>query len=170
MKVEVIPYNPQWATDYRQEAIKIRTILKNNLVAIHHIGSTSVPYLEAKPIIDIMPVVKDINQIDSLNSSFEELGYECMGEFGIPGRRYFRKGGEFRTHQIHIFEESNIFDIQRHLAVRDYLRSHPIIASQYGKLKRELTLRFPTDIEGYCDGKDAFMKDLEAQALKWYLK
>lgn len=168
MEVKVVPYNPDWERMYRQESFCLRNILRNELVAIYHIGSTSVPGLAAKPIIDIMPVVKDINRIDRLNLEFERLGYECMGEFGISGRRYFRKGGDNRTHQMHVFQQDNRTDIDRHLAVRDYLRTHPSEAAHYGALKQGLALRFPHDIEGYCDGKDGFMKQLEAKALAWY--
>ena len=67
-----------------------------------------------------MPVVRDLAQVDACSVQFEALGYEVMGEFGIPGRRYFRKGGDERTHQIHIFQQDNRADIDRHLAVRDY--------------------------------------------------
>lgn len=170
MKVEVVSYNPKWELLYNQEANILSNILGSELVVIHHIGSTSVPNLAAKPIIDIMPIVKNIDKIDKLNPLFENVGYECMGEFGITGRRYYRKGGNQRTHQVHIFEEKDTFNIERHLAVRDYLRSYPKIAIEYEKLKRELALRFPTDIEAYCDGKESFVKSLESQSLKWYRK
>ena len=75
--------------------------------------------LKAKPVIDILPVVRDLEAVDALNRRFEAAGYECMGEFGIKGRRYYRKGGEERTHQIHIFAAANGKEIRRHLAFRD---------------------------------------------------
>ena len=90
-----------------------------------------------------------------------------MGEFGIAGRRYFRKGGDERTHQVHVFSADNVRDVERHLAVRDYLRAHADRAEAYGRLKRALAARFPSDIEAYCDGKDAFVKALERDALAW---
>lgn len=129
---------------------------------------TAVKGLAAKSIIDIMPVVTNISLVDKHNKEFVAIGYECMGEFGIEGRRYFRKGGDNRTHQIHIFEQSNHKDINRHIAVRDFLRTHPDIALEYGELKMELAYRFSEDIEGYCTGKDAFVKQLEKDALLWY--
>lgn len=138
------------------------------LVEVYHIGSTAVKGLAAKSIIDIMPVVTNISLVDKHNKEFVAIGYECMGEFGIEGRRYFRKGGDNRTHQIHIFEQSNHKDINRHIAVRDFLRTHPDIALEYGELKMELAYRFSEDIEGYCTGKDAFVKQLEKDALLWY--
>ena len=115
MNVIVTAYNPNWPALYEQEAQAIRQILGKELIAIHHIGSTSVPGLFSKQIIDLMPVVAHIEAVDPLSAQFEALGYEVMGEFGIPGRRYFRKGGDNRTHQIHIFEQSNQYDIIRTL-------------------------------------------------------
>lgn len=168
MLVTVIPHDERWETLFEAEAECLRAILGETLVAIYHIGSTAVPGLAAKPIIDIMPVVTDVTLVDAFNSPFEALGYECMGEFGIPGRRYFRKGSDHRTHHVHVFAQSNRADITRHLAVRDYLRTHPSAAEAYGRLKVDLAARFPEDIEGYCDGKDAFVKELERRALAWY--
>lgn len=168
--IEIVGYDPAWEEKFNREARLIEEIFGGELVAIHHIGSTAVKGLAAKPIIDIMPVVKDVSRADGFNARFEEIGYEAMGEFGIAGRRYFRKGGDERTHQLHIFGVSSEKDIARHLAVRDYLRAHPQTAEKYGELKRALAARFPYDIESYCDGKAAFMKELEKAALKFYGK
>ncbi|MBG9791617.1 hypothetical protein ABD76_03455 [Paenibacillus dendritiformis] len=164
----VAEYNEKWDQMFREEAQKIKEIFADELLEIYHIGSTSVPGLKAKPIIDIMPVVKDIEKIDSFNPQIEGLGYECMGEFGMTGRRYFRKGGDNRTHHVHVFQADNKEDIHRHLAVRDYLRSHPEAVEQYGNLKASLANQFPNDIEAYMDGKDAFVKELERKALHRY--
>lgn len=168
--IRVVQYCPKWHEDYRREAEHIIQILGQELVEIHHIGSTAVEGLSAKPIIDLMPIVRRIETIDAYNGEFEKLGYECMGEFGIPGRRYFRKGGDERTHQIHIFEEGNQKDIMRHLAVRDYLRTHDEMRRQYGALKKELARLYPENIEAYCAGKDSFVKEMERRALAWYRK
>jgi GrpB-like predicted nucleotidyltransferase (UPF0157 family) len=153
---------------FLEESSKIKAIFGDELIDIHHIGSTSVPGLKAKPIIDMMPVVKDIAKIDSFNEQMTKLGYECMGELGMKGRRYFRKGGDDRTHQVHTFQADNREDIERHLAVRDYLRTHAEAVVQYGDLKENLAKQFPKDIEAYMDGKDAFVKDLERTALHWF--
>lgn len=170
MKIRVVEHNKIWAEKFEEEAIKIKKILGDNLAEIYHIGSTSVSGLLAKPIIDIMPVVYDIEAIDIHNTEFTELGYEPMGEYGIIGRRFFRKGGDDRTHHIHIFQIDNDYDISRHLAVRDYLRTHSKEAVVYGELKKKLALKFPEDNEGYCDGKDSYVKSLERKALEWYNK
>ncbi len=168
--IRVTAYNSAWPAAYEKEAQQIRKALDGLLVEIHHIGSTAVPGLMAKPVIDILPVVRDIEMVDARNPAMEALGYECMGEFGIPGRRYFRKGGNDRTHQVHVFAADSREEINRHLAVRDYLRAHPNVAAEYGRLKAALAARFPEDIDGYCDGKDGFVKRLEAVALHWMQK
>ena len=161
----VVEYRPEWAQEYASEERKIREILGDNCAAIYHIGSTSVPGLAAKPIIDIMPVVKSLSLVDGKAAEFEKIGYEYLGEFGIPGRRYLRKGGDERTHQIHIFQQGDTENIERHLAVRDYLCTHGEVRDEYARLKKSLAEKFPYDIGAYCDGKDAFVKDLERKAL-----
>lgn len=165
--IEVVDYRPEWEKMFQEEAKKIQKILEKNCIAIYHIGSTSVKGLAAKPIIDIMPVVRDISLVDAHDPEFRALGYDCRGEFGIPGRRFYAKGGDERTHHIHIFEKSNAAAVNRHLAVRDYLRSHPDTAREYAELKKQLAARYPHDNDGYCDGKEAYMKELEQKALKW---
>lgn len=168
MKVEVLDHNDQWREMYRKESQQIKHIFGEELIDIYHIGSTSVTGLKAKPIIDIMPVVKDIKNVDSFNNQMIEIGYEPLGEFGMEGRRYFRKGKTKRTHQIHVFQIDNNKDINRHLAFRDYLRTHVKAANQYGNLKAKLAKSFPNDIESYMDGKDKFIKDLQGRAIEWY--
>ncbi|OZQ73537.1 GrpB family protein [Paenibacillus odorifer] len=169
MKVTVTEFNEQWSLTFIEEAQKIKAIFADALVDIHHIGSTSVSGLKAKPIIDIMPVVRNIEAVDEFNQQMTALGYECMGEFGISGRRYFRKGGNSRTHHVHVFQMDNKIDIDRHLAVRDYLRSHPETVKQYGDLKDTLAKQFPEDIAAYIDGKEEFVVNLERTAYEWYL-
>ncbi len=164
----VLDYDPIWRKSFQEEAGKIKSILKDNCVAVHHIGSTAVPGLAAKPIIDIMPVVKSLAEVDRVSAEFEEIGYEYLGEFGIKGRRYLRKGGDERTHQIHIFAENDTENIDRHLAFRDYMRTHEKEREVYSRLKKNLARRFPWDIDGYCDGKEAFVKRIEALALSEY--
>jgi len=160
-------YQGSWPQEFEQEAAGLRTVFGDQLVDIEHIGSTAVPGLTAKPIIDMIPVVRDIQLVDELNPQMVALGYEPLGEFGLPGRRYFRKGGDERTHHAHVYEMGNS-EIQRHLAFRDYLRTHPADARRYGDLKTRLAAAHPDNWDAYMDGKDAFVKALEAEALKWY--
>lgn len=172
MKIAVVDYDPNWKDEYEKEKRAIHKIAGDALINIFHIGSTSVPGLKAKPIIDILLVVNSVDALDQYSKAFERLGYEVMGEFGITGRRYFRKGGDHRTHQIHAFQYDNIKDIERHLSFRDYLRENPQACQEYGQLKSRLAEQYPADIDSYGDGKDAFVKRIESEALKkhWYLR
>ena len=167
MNIIVTNYDENWVQLFKSEAKKVREIFKDEIVEIHHIGSTAVPNLMAKPIIDMMPIVKDIESVDSYNAKMMEIGYEPLGEFGLRGRRYFRKGGNNRTHQVHIYQFDNELEIERHLAVRDYLRTHRKEAIEYGALKERLADQFSKDIEGYSAGKDEFVKNLEQRAIEW---
>lgn len=165
--IVVVEYNPEWDREFEKESALIKDVLGDNCIAIHHIGSTAVSGLAAKPIIDMMPVVKSLEAVDAVRDGLEELGYEYLGEFGIAGRRYLRKGGSERTHQVHIFAEGDSGNIERHLAFRDYLRSHTDAREEYGRLKKNLGEKYPYDIESYCDGKDEFVKKVEKAALEW---
>ncbi len=111
---------------------------------------------------------RQTRQYVTVAARMESLGYEAKGEFGIPGRRYFRRGNAVgvRTHQVHAFDVSSA-QADRHLAFRDYLKSHPEVARAYGELKRRLAARFPNDIDGYMEGKDSFAKQYEAEGLAW---
>ncbi|MBM7644518.1 GrpB-like predicted nucleotidyltransferase (UPF0157 family) [Scopulibacillus daqui] len=166
-KVEVTPYHPRWTRMFNEEADQLRDVFGSVILDIHHIGSTSVEGLKAKPIIDMMPVVRDIHNIDGFNKAMIAMGYEPMGENGIPGRRFFQKGGDNRTHHIHMYQLGNP-EIERHLAFRDYLRAHPKSAKEYGNLKEALAQQFPYDIESYIKGKEQLVTDIEQKALAWY--
>lgn len=110
------------------------------------------PGLEAKPIIDIMPVVRDIILVSEYNHAMQNIGYEPKGENGTKGRRFFQKGGVNRTHDLHIFQVGSP-EIKRHLVFRDYLKAHSEAVNEYGKLKRKLAQQYPYDIESYIRGE-----------------
>jgi len=165
-KVEVVAHNPDWRRLFVVEADAIAKILGLNLVEIYHIGSTSIPTIYAKLIIDLLAAVKDIENVDRKNMAMADLGYEAMGEFGIGDRRFFRKDNAAgkRTHHVHIFPADSP-QISRHLAFRDYLLAHPNEAQQYSQLKRKLAQNHPNDIDSYMDGKDEFIKNIDRKAL-----
>jgi len=171
MKVLVVPYNWTWPLEFMAEANRIRSSVGVVIVAVHHIGSTAIPGIFAKPIIDILMEVNDVLALDRHTSALTDLGYEAMGEFGIAGRRYFRKdsAGGVRTHQVHAFEGGNPA-IERHLAFRDYMIAHPVIAQSYSLLKQQLAATHPNDIEAYMDGKDSFIKEHETKSILWKRK
>ena len=164
----VTDYDPSWRKKFEEESLLIRDILADICIAVYHLGSTSVPGLAAKPVIDILAVVRSLEKTDGAAEKFAETGYEYCGEFGIAGRRYLRKGGDERTHQIHIFQADDWGNIGRHLAFRDYMRTHEKERNQYAKMKKALAQKFPWDIDGYCDGKENFVREMEALALSEY--
>jgi GrpB-like predicted nucleotidyltransferase (UPF0157 family) len=162
--VEVLPYDSTWKQKYKIEAKKIKKIFKEIFENIHHIGSTAIPTIKAKPIIDILVEVKDINKVDNYNKSMEKLGYEALGEYGISKRRFFQKGGNKRTHHVHIFEIGSPH-IKRHIDFRNYLISHPKTAKKYSLLKEKLAKKYRCDIDKYQEGKSSFIKKIEKRAI-----
>ena len=166
--VVVTPYDPAWPARFAAEEAVLRAELGDLALAIHHVGSTTVAGLAAKPVIDIMPIVRDIRAVDRHLSGMAELGYVPRGEYGLPGRRYFSKDTDgVRSHHVHMYAVDNL-EVLRHLAFRDYLRAHPVVAQQYGDLKLALAQAHPSDIDAYMDGKNGFIKDVETQAVRWY--
>ncbi len=161
----MVPHDPQWRQGFQQEAEQIASALGNSVVAVHHIGSTAIPTIYAKPILDFLLVVHDLTALDGKQPLMVALGYEAHGEFGIPGRRYFRRDNVLgdRTHQIHAFAEGSP-QIARHLAFRDYMLNNPDAAQQYSDLKRELAAKYPDDSEAYMNGKDEFIQEIDRGA------
>jgi len=142
-------------------------VLGQEVMAIHHVGSTAIPNISAKPIIDILVEVHDIGKIDEFNGEMIKLGYQPKGEFGISGRRFFIKGDDStRTHHVHIFQTGDP-KVERHLNFRDYMIAHPKAAQAYSRLKEKLAQKFPKDIEGYIEGKDGFIKEMDKRAAVW---
>ena len=167
-EVEVVPHNPQWRDAFEAEAKQVAAALGENVVAIHHIGSTAIPNIYAKPVVDLLVEVRHITEVDGRSSAMESLGYEVMGEYGIPGRRYFRKDNRegIRTHNVHAFEAGSS-EVERHLAFRDYMIAHPGDAQRYSELKRKLAEEHPQSMDGYMDGKDGFIKEMDRRAARW---
>ncbi len=156
---------------YEEERKRILGAIGAWLVDIQHIGSTAVPGLAAKPIIDIMPGIRGLAGIVEVIQPMQSLGYQYFPEYEVqlPERRYFRRpaGETFRgrgTHHVHIVEPASAF-WRRHLAFRDYLRLHPGAAEEYATLKRRLAAQYRTDPVGYTDAKTEFITRVEALAL-----
>ena len=120
-KIEVVPYNSEWPVLFEKEKKALLDLDIPTILGIHHIGSTAVEDLAAKPIIDILLEVDCLESLDQSQKKIEELGYESFGEFGIVGRRYYRKGKNIRSHQIHAFLASDPHS-SRHIAFRVSLR------------------------------------------------
>jgi len=164
--VVIVEYDPQWPTLYEEEKDRILAVVGRVIVAVEHIGSTAVPGLGAKPIIDIMAAVPHLADAEQCIEPLETIGYEYVPEYNdiIPERRYFHKGPpEGRTHHLHIVELTSEF-WERHLLFRDFLRTHPEEAQQYDLLKKELAVRFRSNREAYTDAKTSFIESVVAKA------
>jgi len=161
-------YSPDWPAAFQQEAQRLQALLGAALVAVHHIGSTAVPGLAAKPIIDLLPLVRSIAEMDDLTPGVVSAGYLAWGEYGLAGRRYFTKDRDsYRTHNLHIYQADNPA-VERHLALCAYLGCHAEARREYEALKRQVYARHPADIQAYNDGKNAWIKTLEPVAIAWY--
>ena len=162
--VTVVRYDPAWPDLYERERALIADALGNLALAIEHVGSTAVPDLGAKSIIDMMIGLRDLADHERCLPPLRDAGYEHKGELDIPGRHYFSKPVRGpRTHQIHMVELGCDF-WQRHILFRDYLREHPQEARDYYDLKVRLADRFGTDRLGYNEAKTAFIESVLARA------
>lgn len=157
-KLEVLPYDPLWPELFINEAEKIKSTLGENFINVHHIGSTSIPGLAAKPKIDIIAVVQ---QLEESVNQLETIGYEYRGEYNIPLHYGFSKRGSISVN-LHVYKKDHP-EIELNLTFRDYLRNHPEIKDEYAALKHGL-LEKETSFEknnsmftGYNLGKNSFI-------------
>ncbi|WP_245127463.1 GrpB family protein [Hymenobacter volaticus] len=167
--IELVPYNANWGLAFTHEATVWRQVLGDNLVAIHHIGSTAIPAILAKPVVDILGVVSDLAAVDEATPRLEVLGYIAKGENGIPRRRYFQKKDVTgaHSHHVHLFAVG-ADPIEHHLAFRDYLRAHPAAAARYSQVKVLALANQPLTRQAYQDAKGPFITALQAEAVAWY--
>ena len=168
--VILAPPNPDWPQMAAAHAGRLQ-VLGPVLVIVHHIGSTAVPGLAAKPIIDLMPLVTGLDDLDRERGRVEALGYNWHGELGIAGRRYCTLSDEtgVRIAQLHFFKADSPH-AARHIAFRDYLRAHPDAARAYENEKRRARDLHPDDSHAYSDEKAAWIQNMEATSLIWFAK
>lgn len=168
-KLYVVPYDPKWEVNYKREAAHVARILEPLLTAIHHIGSTSIEGMAAKPTIDILAEVHDLSGVDAFTGKLSQAGYEALGEYGIRRRRYFEKKDSSGGHLVHLHVfEAESEDVVRHLAFRDYLRMHDDDATCYSQIKIKLAEQFSDDRESYQVGKNELCRHIEQRALQWW--
>lgn len=154
----IVPYSDEWPERFQREKAQLSQILPPYFEKIHHVGSTAVPGLHAKPEIDLLIIIHSLADIEVINTAMRQLGYRVRGECGLAGRHYFSKDVDGqRTHKAHVCEANNIHG-QRLLMFRDYLRDHPEVSQEYGKLKLGLEASNRDGIAEYLEGKTAFIK------------
>ncbi len=164
--VVLVPYDPEWPARYAEAKTDIQRVLGDRALAVEHVGSTAVPGLLSKPIIDILVGVRRLADAAACIGPLAEIGYEYQpdAEADIPERRYFDRGPPGgRTHHLHMVEFAREFWM-RHILFRDFLRAHPDRAREYAELKRRLAAEFTSDREAYTDGKADFVRRTVADA------
>ena len=154
--VRLTPYNEEWERLFREEASCLQIAVGRFVLDIQHVGSTSIPGMIAKPIIDIAIAVKNFEEANVCIKPIESVGYQYRGENGIPRRHFFVKGNP-RTYHIHM-NEIDSRDWNEQISFRNYLSHHEDIASGYAELKVELAQRYPTDRQAYTENKSPFIK------------
>ena len=158
--VRVVAYRPVWKSLFEEEAARLRSLMGAAALSVEHAGSTAVEGLDAKPIIDLLVGVRDLEEARGWIPELEARGYEFRPEAGIPDRLFFAKGARaWRTHHLSLAEPSSDF-YTKHLLFRDYLRAHPAACEAYRALKHGLAREFPTDRASYTEGKRAFIEHL----------
>ncbi len=162
----VVDYDPRWPRIYEAERARILEAIGPWVAGIDHVGSTAVPNLAAKPIIDILVGLRTLADAVHCIPRLQAIGYEYVPEYEdeLPDRRYFRKGpAANRTHHLHMVERDSDF-WAKHLLFRDYLRDHPDEARRYEALKRELAVRFTDDRDAYTESKTEFVESVVRRA------
>ncbi len=166
--VKIVDYDLRWPVIYAREKDRILNVIGDKVVAIEHVGSTAVPGLGAKPIIDITVAVRRLSDAEGCIEPLGSIGYEYVPEYEkeLPDRRYFQRGPKgVRNKHFHLHMVQHGGDFwKRHLMFRDYLRCHPDVAQQYCELKRKLAEKHGRNREAYTDAKTSFVESVLAEA------
>jgi GrpB-like predicted nucleotidyltransferase (UPF0157 family) len=168
--VELHPHSPRWAAMAEEESRRLKAALGDLLIEVHHIGSTAIAPIMAKPVVDLIPIVSDIAALDEREAAVRALGYKWFGEFGLPGRRYcYRKDAASgqRLFQLHCYQDGSP-EVPRHIAFRDYLRTHAALAKEYEAEKIRAAAVRSDDVNAYNDEKNDWIKRVEKDALAWF--
>lgn len=165
--VRIVDYDPAWPAIAAAEIARIEAALGDVATRVDHVGSTAVPELAAKPIVDLQVSVVELEPTDRYARPLEELGYLFAPDSESPDLHFFgRPAARPRTHHLHVCAAGSEHE-RRHLALRDYLRAHPEEAASYAARKRELVARHPEDRIAYIEGKADHVAALERRALAW---
>ena len=165
----IVPHDPAWAAYFAEEAAFLSTLFGGDASAIHHMGSTAVPGISAKPVVDVLIEATSLSAIDAHAGGLAGAGYEARGEYGIPGRRYFKRSAieDAVGFHLHFYLAGNE-QIKRHLAFRDYLILKPDIADQYQNLKHALCFEDGRLKPNYQARKKSFVDRFALEALDYY--
>ncbi len=151
-RVVVVDYDPRWPEIFEQLRSRMWPSICDVAVAVEHVGSTAVPRLAAKPIVDISVVVRGERDAPAAIARLAGIGYVHQGSLGIDGREAFGAPAFLPPHHLYLCQSGSLA-LRNHLAVRDYLRAHPAVAADYGALKKRLANQFPDDVASYVEQK-----------------
>lgn len=154
-QVFLVDWDKEWTVLFKNEKQRILELVKDDNIKVHHIGSTSVPNLKSKPILDIAVEVSDLREINKYTNLLNQLGYVSLGNAILPDRYYFIKGNP-RTHQIHLYEKNNKF-LKDQIFFRDILRTNSVIKNEYEVLKLKLAEANQNNKHKYADMKTEFI-------------
>ena len=159
--IVVVPYDEKWKLSFEQIAGELSAVLDDLALSIEHVGSTSVPGLAAKPIIDIDVVIEDESKLQAVIGALAKIGYQYEGNLGIPGREAFGYEGKTHLMEHHLYVcPKDSPELRRHLSFRDYLRGHPEAVKEYSRIKEEAARLFPHDIDGYINHKGTLIEKI----------
>lgn len=163
-RVIVKPYDPQWQADFAAIKKELEKALRDLIIGIEHVGSTSVVGLAAKPVVDIDVIIRDYSVFDAVVSRLSGIGYTHEGDLGIPEREAFGYDSKphLRRHHLYVCPE-NSKELHRHIAFRDYLRTHPEAAQRYGEVKLRAAELYPEDIDQYIAYKSPCIEEIYSQ-------
>ena len=162
--IVVVPYDAVWEKNFMEIKAEIQSALGDLALRIEHVGSTSVQGLSAKPIIDIDVVIRDESMLCAVIAALRKIGYTHEGDLGIPGREAFKYDGKAHLLKHHLYVcPENSRELKRHLAFRDYLRSHPEAVREYSRIKEEGAALYPYDMDAYITHKSPFIEKIYAQ-------
>jgi GrpB-like predicted nucleotidyltransferase (UPF0157 family) len=169
IQVHISAYDPAWPEMAAEQLWRLQ-VLQSTLIGAYHIGSTSVEGLSAKPVIDLMPIVTSLAELDAKRGEVESLGYIWHGEFGVEDRRFCSLDDAQGMRRVHLhFYERSSPDALRQLAFRDYLRTFRNVASDYEAEKNRARALYPDDSHAYSAEKGAWIRATEATALTWFV-
>lgn len=161
-QVEVHAYDPEWPRTFERIRAHVWPAVQHAAMSLEHVGSTSVPGLRAKPVIDACIVVASRRDIPHVVKALAKVGYVHRGDLGVPDREAFKQPDALPKHHLYASHRGSL-NLRNQLGLRDYLRSHPDAVQEYGTLKESLANRFRDDIDGYIAGKTDFILDILRQ-------
>ena len=156
-EIRVVDHDPQWARLFRELSHRATAVLGELALRVEHVGSTSVPGLAAKPVVDLDVVIPSRDDLAEAIRRLHTLGYEHLGDLGIVSREAFRRPPGTPRHNLYVCAQDSE-ELARHVRFRDYLRANPAEAERYAALKRELAKTHRFDIDAYCDAKTGFIE------------